>query len=292
MAERQRRRDSHVRPPLPEPLPAVEGGLVDNHTHLDHDGMGPDGEATVRGLLMAAARVGVSRHVTIGCDLASARWTAQAVRRHPSLVGGVSIHPNEAPRLAAKGRLDEALAEIENLAGQERVRVVGETGMDSYRTDHADGSAVAAQEYAFRAHIEIAKRLGKPMQIHDRETHTEVLSVLESAGAPERTVFHCFSGDAGMAEYCARQGWYLSFAGPVTFKSAGELREALAAVPLSQVLIETDAPYLTPAPYRGRLNAGYLVPLTARAVAQVKGVPVEEVCRVVGETSEALYGPW
>lgn len=292
MAERQRRRDSHLRPPLPEPLPVTGGGLVDNHTHLDHDGMGRDGEAVVRGLLMAAARVGVSRHVTIGCDLASARWTVQAVQRHPSLVGGVSIHPNEAPRLAAAGRLDEALAEIEDLAGRERVRVVGETGMDSYRTDHDDRAAVAAQEYAFRAHIELATRLGKPMQIHDRETHAGVLSVLESAGAPERTVFHCFSGDAEMAEYCARRGWYLSFAGPVTFASAGQLRDALAVVPLSQVLIETDAPYLTPAPYRGRLNAGYLVPLTARAIAEVKGVPVEEVCRVVSETSEALYGPW
>ena len=292
MAERQRRRDSHVRPPLPPPLPVVGDGLVDNHTHLDHDGMGPDGEATVRALLLAAARVGVSRHVTIGCDLASARWTVQAVQRHPSLVGGVSIHPNEAPRLVARDCLDEALAEIEELAGRPRVRVIGETGMDSYRTDHADAGAVAAQEYAFRAHIEMAKRLGKPMQIHDRQTHAQVLAVLESAGAPEQTVFHCFSGDAEMARYCARRGWFLSFAGPVTFKSAGGLREALAAVPLTRVLIETDAPYLTPAPHRGRLNAGYLVPFTARAIAEVKGIPVEEVCRVVGETSASLYGPW
>lgn len=287
MAERQKRKDSHVRPPLPEGLP--EGSVVvDNHTHLDHE----RSDAEVRGLLAAASKVGVTRSVTIGCSLEAARWTVGAVDRFPELLGGVSIHPNDAPRLAARGGLDVALAEIESLAKHPRVRVVGETGMDAYRTDHAAGDGAAIQEQSFRAHIEMAKRLGKPLQIHDRDTHAEVLAVLADAGAPERTVFHCFSGDAEMARFCASQGWYLSFAGPVTFKSSDELRAALAAVPLSQVLVETDAPYLTPMPYRGRPNAGYLVPLTVRAIAEVVNKSVEEVCATINATSETLYGPW
>ncbi len=287
MAERQKRKDSHIRPPLPEPLPPG-CAVVDNHTHLDHEA----DDRTISGLLAAARQVGVDRHVTIGCDLTAARWTVAAIDRFPALVGGVAIHPNEAPGHAAAGDLAEALAEIERLAAHPRVRVVGETGMDAFRTDHGDTAAAAAQESSFRAHIEIAKRLGKPMQIHDRDTHADVLRVLADAGAPERTVFHCFSGDAEMARFCAAQGWYLSFAGPVTFKNGAALRAALAEVPLEQVLVETDAPYLTPMPYRGRPNAGYLVPLTVRAIAEVVQRPVEEVCAAISATSEKLYGPW
>ena len=288
MAERQRRSDSHVRPPLPEPLPVVGGGVVDDHTHLDHEA----DDATVRALLLAAERAGVPRSVQIGCDLDSARWTVGAVERFPQLVGGVAIHPNLAPRLAAEGALDDALAEIERLAAHPRVRVVGATGMDRFRTDHDDAEAARAQEGSFRAHVEMAKRLGQPLQIHDRDSHDDVLRVLREEGAPDRTVFHCFSGDAEMARFCAAQGWYLSFAGVLTFKNAGELREALRAVPLEQVLVETDAPYLTPVPYRGRPNAGYLVPLTVRTMAQVVERPLEEVCAALASTSEALYGPW
>lgn len=287
MAERQKRKDSQVRPPLPEGLPAGST-IVDNHTHLDHE----RSDEVVAGLLSAAATVGVTRSVTIGCDLPAARWTVGAVERFPQLVGGVAIHPNEAPRLATEGRLDEALVEIEQLARHPRVRVVGETGLDAFRTDHGDAEAARVQEESFRAHIELAKRLGKPLQIHDRDTHAEVLAVLDSAGAPEQTVFHCFSGDAEMARICARNGWYLSFAGAVTFKNAADLREALAVTPLERVLVETDAPYLTPVPYRGRPNAGYLVPLTVRVIAEVLQRPVEEVCAVVNASSEALYGPW
>ena len=290
MAERQKRRDSHVRPPLPEPLPAVAGpvGVVDNHTHLNYE----NSEDEIRGLLLAAAQVGVTHHLTIGCDLDAARWTVDAVQRHPQLLGGVGIHPNEAPRLAAAGRLDEALAEIEELLRGDRIVVVGETGMDAYRTDHEDAAAAAAQEESFRAHIDLAKRLGKPMQIHDRDTHADVLRVLADAGAPEVTVFHCFSGDAEMARFCAAQGWYVSFAGVLTFRNADELRAALREVPLEQVLVETDAPYLTPMPYRGRLNAGYLVPHTVRAMAEILERPLEDVCAVLAHTSAELYGPW
>lgn len=290
MAERQNRRDARVRPPLPEPLPALDGpvGVVDNHTHLDHE----SDEQAVAGLLLAAADVGVTHHVTIGCTVDAARWTVEAVQRHPRLLGGVSIHPNEAPRLAARGLLDEALTQIEALAQRDRIVVVGETGMDAYRTDHDDTAAAAAQEESFRAHIELAKRLDKPMQIHDRDTHADVLRVLQDAGAPEVTIFHCFSGDAEMARYCAARGWYLSFAGVLTFKNADELRAALSQVPLGQVLVETDAPYLTPMPYRGRPNAGYLIPHTVRAMAQVLDRPLDEVCRTLAATSERLYGPW
>lgn len=288
MAERQRRADAQVRPPLPEPLPLVGGGVVDDHTHLDHEAS----DEAVAGLLLAAERAGVPRSVQIGCELESARWTVGAVERFPQLLGGVAIHPNEAPRLAAAGHLDDALTEIERLAQHPRVRVVGETGLDAFRTDHDDTVAARAQEESFRAHVEMAKRLGKVLQIHDRDTHDDVLRVLADEGAPERTVFHCFSGDAAMARFCAERGWYLSFAGVLTFKNAHGLREALRAVPLEQVQVETDAPYLTPAPYRGRPNAGYLVPLTVRAVAEVLDRPVEHVCEVLAATSGELYGPW
>lgn len=262
--------------------------VVDNHTHLDHE---PD-DATVRSLLDRATAVGVPRAVTIGCDLTSARWTVGAVQRFPELLGGVAIHPNDASRLAAEGRLDDALNEIAELATRDRIRVVGETGMDAYRTDHSDAAAKRAQEESFRAHIELAKRLGKPMQIHDRETHEDILRILNDAGAPETTVFHCFSGDAEMARYCAQQGWYLSFPGTITFKANHDLRYALRAVPLDRVLVETDAPYLTPMPFRGRPNASYLVPLTVRFMADVLDRPVAVVCEAIAATSETVYGPW
>lgn len=284
--------DSHVRPPMPEPLPllgpAGAEGVVDNHTHLDHEA----DDATVSALLLAAERAGVPRSVQISHDIESSRWTVRAVDRFPQLVGGVALHPNEAPRLAASGDLDQSLAEIEELAQHPRVRVVGETGMDRFRTDHGDRAAARAQEASFRAHIEMAKRLDLPLQIHDRDAHADVLRVLAETGAPERTVFHCFSGDAEMARFCAAHGWYLSFAGVLTFKNAQDARDALREVPLEQVLVETDAPYLTPMPYRGRPNAGYLVPLTVRAMAEVLDRPVEDVCGVISTTSQALYGPW
>jgi TatD DNase family protein len=284
-------------PPVPAPLP-VE--VVDNHTHLDipaaHRERGttdrfPDHE-DVATLLAAAAEAGVPRAVQIGCDLPAARWTVQAIERHQELVGGVAIHPNEAPILAASGELDDALTEIEHLARHPRVRAVGETGLDWYRTDAGDTAAVTAQRESFRAHVEMAKRLGLAMQIHDRDAHGDVLGILLEQGAPERTVFHCFSGDADMARLCARHGWYLSFAGTLTFKNAAGLREALRAVPVAQVLVETDAPYLAPVPYRGRPNAGHLVPHTARAMAEVLDRDLETVCAALAATSEVVYGPW
>ena len=208
---------------------------------------------------------------------------------HPALLAAVALHPNEAPALAERGELGAALARIEQLAAHPRVRAVGETGLDYYRTGP---EGVAAQHSSFRAHIAIAKRLGLPMQIHDRDAHEDVLRILTEEGAPDVTVFHCFSGNMDMARECVQRGYYLSFAGTVTFKNARELRDALSVVPLERILIETDAPYLTPTPNRGAENGPHLMPFTVRAVAQVLNLSVAEVCRVTAATSERLYGPW
>ncbi len=287
-----RRRDRSW-PPAPEPLPVP---VVDDHTHLDiADGPGADagaeGHRGVEELLALAAAAGVPRAVQIGCDLPAARWTVEVVQRHPQLLGGVALHPNEAPVLAARGELDAALEEIGRLARADRVRVVGETGMDTFRTDADDAAALAAQEESFRAHVRLADELGLPVQVHDRDAHADVLRVLAEERA-ERVVLHCFSGDVDMARECVRRGYWLSFAGTVTFGNAGGLRSALAVVPPERVLLETDAPFLTPAPYRGRPNASYLLPHTARVVAEVLDVPLERLCETVSATAEELYGPW
>lgn len=273
------------RPPAPDPLRVP---VADSHCHLDIADP-PEDWLDVDEALAASAAVGVPRIVQIGCDLPGARWAVETARLHEQLVAGVALHPNEAPRLAADGRLEDALAEIDVLAADSVVRAVGETGLDHFRTG-ADGRDV--QEASFRAHIEMAKRHGKALVIHDRDAHDDVLRVLEEAGAPDRVVFHCFSGDAAMAEHCARRGWWLSFAGTVTFKNAAGLRDALAVTPLDRLLVETDAPYLTPVPYRGRPNASYLVPHTVRAMADVLDVPEDALCTAIAANTEAAFGAW
>ncbi|MBZ5737757.1 TatD family hydrolase [Nocardioides mangrovi] len=269
------------RPPAPEPLPHP---VVDNHCHLDiarGDGPAlPVGEA-----LAAASAVGVTRIVQIGCDLPGARWAVEAAATYDAIVAGVALHPNEAPRLPD---LDAAMAEIEALAASgPHVRAVGETGLDTFRTG-ADGAAV--QEESFRRHIDLAKRLDKTLVIHDRDAHDDVLRVIDSEGVPERWVMHCFSGDAGFARACLDRGAHLSFAGTVTFKNAGYLRDALAITPRDRLLVETDAPYLTPTPHRGRTNASYLVPLTMRAMAEVRGDDLGELCAAVDANTEVAFG--
>ncbi len=278
--------------------------VVDNHAHLDHARVG-EARWDVAEALTAAREVNVTRVVQIGCDLEAARWTVDMVDRFPAMLGGVGLHPTEASKAVGEhvvgghrrsGKpvdiLASAMAQIEELAGHPRVCVIGETGLDHYWVPEHDRLGRAAQEDCFRMHIDLAKRLGKVLQIHDREAHDDVLRVLQSEGAPERTVFHCYSGDAAMARYCVERGWYLSFAGPVTFKNAHALREAVAATPLAHMQVETDAPYLAPHPFRGQANASYLVPLVVRRIADVKGLPVEEVCSALNECSRALYGPW
>ncbi len=283
MTEERRGRE---RPPLPERLPHP---VVDNHCHLDVTG-GPEDELalTVEEAIAEAAAVGVTRIVQIGCELEGARWAVEAAATYDALVAGVSLHPNEAPRLAARGELDAALAEIESLAGAHpRVRAVGETGLDTYRTG-SEGRA--AQVHSFRWHVDLAKRLDRTLVIHDRDAHDEVLEVIDSEGAPERWVMHCFSGDADFARACLDRGAYLSFAGTVTFKNAGALREALLVVPPDRLLVETDAPYLTPMPYRGRRNASYLVPHTLRAMAEIRGDDLEALCVSVNSATDTAYG--
>ena len=282
--EQGRRRDRE-RPPLPEPLPHP---VVDNHCHLDI----ADGDWLETGEAVAAAsEVGVRRIVQIGCDLPGAAWAVAAAEQHPALVAGVALHPNEAPRLAAGGRLDEALAEIERLARSHAgVRAVGETGLDYFRTG-PDGRD--AQVESFVRHIDLAKRLDKTLVIHDRDAHDDVLEVIDAEGAPERWVMHCFSGNPRFARACLDRGAHLSFAGTVTFKNADPLREALAVTPLDRVLVETDAPFLTPVPYRGRPNASYLVPLTVRAMATVRGEDLTTLCEAIDRnTEEAFGGSW
>ncbi|WP_210649236.1 TatD family hydrolase [Nocardioides sp. SYSU D00065] len=278
------RRDRQ-RPPAPEPLPHP---VVDNHCHLDI----ADGDwISIDDAVAAAAAVGVPRIVQIGCDLPGARWAVAAAAEHAALVAGVALHPNEAPVLAAAGRLEDALAEIERLAGaHDKVRAVGETGLDRFRTGE---EGRAAQEESFRRHIDLAKRLDKTLVIHDRDAHDDVLRVLDEEGAPQRWVMHCFSGDDAFARQCLDRGAHLSFAGTVTFKNAASLRNALAVTPRDRILVETDAPFLTPTPYRGRPNASYLVPLTVRAMAEVLHADLEELCRAIDANTEAAFGgPW
>ncbi len=276
---------SRNRPPAPDPLPIP---VVDNHVHLDH---AREGERLVEvaSAIAEAAAVGVDRLVQIGCDLPGARFTIEVVDRYAAALGGVSLHPNEVPRLTARGQLAAAVEEIERLARHPRVRVVGETGLDYYRTG-PEGRP--AQQEAFRWHIDLAKRTGKVLQIHDREAHDDVLRILAEEGAPRHTVLHCFSGDLTMARTAIERGYLLSFAGPVTFKNATTLREALAVTPLDQLLVETDAPYLAPHPWRGATNASYLVPLTVRSMASVLSVAVPALCEALSANSERVYGPW
>jgi TatD DNase family protein len=276
-------RDS--RPPVPDPLPHP---VVDNHCHLDMSAARSGTPLPVDEALRLAASVGVARIVQIGCDLPGARWAVQTAQQYDAIVAGVALHPNEAPRLAETDRLDDALAEIDELAGcSERVRAVGETGLDYYRTEPPGR---AAQHASFRAHIGLARKYAKTLVIHDRDAHDDVLRILDEEGHPQRVVMHCFSGDADFARACVERGFWLSYAGTVTFKNAQPLREALHVTPVDRLMVETDAPFLTPMPYRGRPNASYLVPLTLRVMADTLGTEVEDLCRAIDANTEVAFG--
>ncbi len=271
-------------PPLPVPLVVP---IYDNHTHMEFaDGDNPLG---FKEQLDRASSVGVRGVVQVGTDLVTSRWSAEVASHEPRVLAAVALHPNEAPALEAKRLLDEHLAGIAELASRPRVRAIGETGLDFFRTGE-DGRD--AQVRAFEAHIEIAKEHDLALQIHDRDAHRDVLRVLRRVGAPERTVFHCFSGDAEFAKEIADAGWFLSFAGTVTFKNAGALREALEAIPRANILIETDAPYLTPAPWRGRPNSSYLLPHTLRFMAEHLGTDASMLAAQISSNTEAVYGRW
>lgn len=266
--------------PPPEPLPAP---ALDAHTHLDMLG------DPVELVLEQARRAGVTRVVTVGCDLKSSRWAADCAAGHEGVYAAVAIHPNETARAAGPApERDAVLAEVEALAGRPEVRAVGETGLDYHR----DSAPPAIQQEFFRAHIEIAKRTGKALMIHDREAHADVLAALAAEGAPEHVIFHCFSGDAAMARTCAEAGYVMSFAGNVTFAGAQALREAAAVAPAGLILAETDAPFLTPVPNRGKTNAPAQVANTLRAIAELKRMDLAELCAMVVATGERVYGAW
>ena len=284
-------------PPAPEPLPSP---ALDSHTHLDivvgerpAHGAGDEGwpdDDAVGAEIAAATAVGIPRLVQVGVDVASSRWSAGLADRHRQVLAAVAIHPNEAGEGRADDRwLDTALAEIDRLAALPRVRAVGETGLDRYRTGP---EGWAAQEASFRAHIRIANKHGLALVIHDRDAHEEILRVLEDEGAPEHTVFHCFSGDVAFARACVERGYVLSFAGTLTFANAGYLREAAALTPVDQLLVETDAPFLTPVPFRGRPNASRLVPHTVRALAEATGTELVQLCEALTSTALRVFGSW
>jgi TatD DNase family protein len=261
-------------PPPPEPLPAE---VFDSHCHLDIL------DVPVAEVLAAARPAGIGRVVTVGYDLASSRWCAETAAAHDDVYAAVAIHPNDAGEATG-----EVLAEIAELAALPDVRAVGETGLDYYR----DWAAAADQQQSFRAHIDIAKSTGKALVIHDRDAHDDVLRILAEEGPPEQVVFHCFSGDKEVAEVCADRGYVMSFAGNLTFKNAGGLRAAAAVAPPELLLVETDAPYLTPMPYRGRRNAPHLVPLTLRCLAEVQGADLGELCETIAANGERVFGAW
>lgn len=271
-------------PKLPSPLP---GGIVDNHTHtlstLRYSGLPVDES------LRLAAEVGVTHIVDVGYDVESCEHVLAVQRAHPQVAAAVALHPNDAARIVERhGRagLAETLTRIEELVPQ--ARAVGETGLDYFRTRDAAGQAV--QEESFRRHIGWAKRHDKTLVIHDRDAHEDILRVLDDEGAPDRVVMHCFSGDADFAAACVARGFWLSFPGVVTFGSAGELRAAALSTPADHLLVETDAPYLTPKPERGKPNAPYLVAHTARFLAELLGRDLAEFCEQVTANTWAAYG--
>jgi TatD DNase family protein len=288
-------------PPAPEPLRVA---TVDAHTHLDAmDVSVVDAVAAARAVgilgmvttgdsvassrwcaeIAAAVAVGIPRLVQVGVDVGSSRWSAQLAARHPAVLAAVAIHPNET------GDADDtAFAEIASLATLPDVRAVGETGLDNYW----ERVEPAVQQEAFRRHIAIAKDTGKALVIHDRDAHDDVLRILAEEGAPEHTVFHCYSGDADMARVCADRGYVMSFAGTVTFRNAASLRDAAKIAPAELLLVETDAPFLTPTPYRGRPNAPYLVPLTVRCLAEVRGVGEDDIAATTMANAERVFGPF
>jgi TatD DNase family protein len=267
-------------PPAPEPL----APLVDAHTHLD--ACGASDADDVRAILDRAEAVGVSAVVTIADDLEAARWVVCAAGWDPRVYAAVALHPTRADALT-----DAARTELERLAADERVVAIGETGMDLYWPGKLDGCAEPAeQREAFAWHIDLAKRTGKPLMIHNRDADAAVLDVLAAEGAPDTVIFHCFSSGPDMARICVDAGWLLSLSGTVSFRNARDLREAATLIPPEQLLVETDAPFLTPHPFRGAPNESYCLPYTVRALAEVVGRPAADLARETSENAIRTYG--
>ena len=300
------------RPPRrwPDPSAPLAGPVMDNHTHLPvHPGQipSPQGERlSLDDQLERARRVGVERVVSSACEIPDFDPMLEVARAHEGVRVALALHPNEAALHAGVAEpspdglvprvrvhhvpLDEALSEVASRLGDPAVVAVAESGLDFYRTAQ---EGRGAQAESFRAHLGLARQAGLPLQIHDRDAHRETLEVLAEAGAGvPAIVFHCYSGDREMALALEENGWYASFAGPVTYPANGGLREALLALPRELVLVETDAPYLTPAPYRGCPNASYVISHTVRFIADLWEVDEESACQQLMANSVRVYGEW
>lgn len=272
-------------PELPKPLLT---GTYDNHTHLEiTDGNQP---MSYQDHLSLAAQVGILGVVQVGVTLESSRWCAEVASREPRLLAAVAIHPNEAAKYESLKALDDDIDEIALLATQDRVRAIGETGLDFYRTEETKG--IQFQQHSFERHIQIAKDHNLALQIHDRDAHEKVVETLLRVGAPEKVVLHCYSGDTDLAEICKANGWYASFAGNITIKRNQHLRDSLKTMPKDQILVETDAPFLTPEPLRGRPNAPYLVPITVRFMADQLEMDANELSGQLAKNTIEVYGSW
>jgi TatD DNase family protein len=271
-------------PPLPEKLTTT---TVDAHCHLDIED--EDIFMSVEDSLAKAKAVGITGIVQVGVDVLSSKWAVKTAKEFSQIHATVALHPNEAPVIAlekGESALDEAIAEIAELAKEDVVRAIGETGVDFFRTSE-EGRAF--QEKSFRAHIQIANKLNKPVMVHDRDAHLDALRILDEEKA-QQVIFHCFSGDKKFAQELVKRGWYLSFAGTCTFKNAQSLRDALQVTPLENVLVETDAPFLTPMPYRGYPNSSYMIPLTLATMAQEMNVDINTVADATRTNAEKLFG--
>ncbi len=281
MADRHNRDLDRQPAPLPEPLPTT---CVDTHAHLEIvTNTDPDREEIGK-VLEDAKLVGIDRVVQVGYSAEQSEWSVRLAESWDGVLAAVALHPNEAPVVAD---LESDLKRIEELASHPKVRAIGETGLDFFRTEE---SLRERQRYSFIRHIEIAKELKKALVIHDRDAHRAVLDTLTEVGAPENTIFHCYSGDAQMARECVEKGYYLSFAGTVTFKNAPHLREALKLVPLELLLVETDSPFLAPMPHRGALNTPAQIPNTLRVMAQERGEELTVLANAISENAERIFG--
>jgi TatD DNase family protein len=281
VADRHNRDIDREPAPLPQPLNVK---CVDAHAHLEIvTNTAPD-SPEIGKVLADAKSVGIDRIVQVGYSAEQSEWGVKLAEHWPNVLAAVALHPNEAPVVTD---LEADLAIIEKLASHPRVRAIGETGLDFFRTEPA---LQERQKYSFRRHIDLAKRVNKALVIHDRDAHRAVLDLLVEEGAPEKTIFHCYSGDAEMARECVEKGYILSFAGTLTFKNAPALREAVKLVPLDQLLVETDSPFLAPMPHRGALNTPAQIPTILRFMAEQRGEDVDELATAISNNCERLFG--
>lgn len=281
MADRHNRDIDRKPAPLPEPLPV---NCVDSHAHLEIVTNTEPDHPEIERVLTEAASVGINRVVQVGYSAEQSQWSVRLAEKWSGVLAAVALHPNEAPVVSD---LESDLAQIAQLAKHRRVRAIGETGLDYFRTEP---ELREKQRYSFIRHIEIAKENGKALVIHDRDAHRAVLDTLDEVGAPEKTIFHCFSGDAEMAEECVAKGYFLSFAGTVTFKNAPQLREALKLVPIDQLLVETDSPFLAPTPHRGALNTPAQIPNILRFMAIEREEDLALLANSISANAERIFG--